>query len=225
MFCKYGWDNIAQENYWCNVGWEHTGILSQENRLFQICLVACFLTGFNITEQPWLFLFSVGSVAHLWLAGQQWTGANIDLNIAIFPLKTCCLRHYKETWNTSVLRTDVWFLFLCLLEKITFYDCFLAFCMKRITLCSWLCSSSSPSSRFSASRIRNIGSRGIWDFGTCHNVKSHVCWDFLSPSESGFSHFKEQLKSQVRVALRKKLFVILYSPKVIPTFNFIIVNK
>ena len=65
MFYKYSWDNIAQENYWCNVGPERTDILSQENRLFQICLVACFLTGFNITEQSWLFLFNVGSGVHL----------------------------------------------------------------------------------------------------------------------------------------------------------------
>ena len=31
------------------------GILSQENQLFQICLVLCFLTKFNITRQSWLF--------------------------------------------------------------------------------------------------------------------------------------------------------------------------
>ena len=31
------------------------GILSQENQLFQICLVLCFLTMFNITKQSWLF--------------------------------------------------------------------------------------------------------------------------------------------------------------------------
>ena len=45
MLPKYVWDNIAQENYLCIVGPERTDILSQQNRLFQICLVACFLTG------------------------------------------------------------------------------------------------------------------------------------------------------------------------------------
>ena len=33
-------------------------ILSQENRLFKICLAACFLTGYDITEQSWVFLFN-----------------------------------------------------------------------------------------------------------------------------------------------------------------------
>ena len=31
MLSKYIWGNIAQENYLCNVGLEHTYILSQEN--------------------------------------------------------------------------------------------------------------------------------------------------------------------------------------------------
>ena len=38
------------------------------------------LTGYYITEQSWLFLFNVGSGAHLRLAGQQWTGADLDWN-------------------------------------------------------------------------------------------------------------------------------------------------
>ena len=36
MFSKYGWDNFAQENYWCNLGTERTDILSRKSRLFQI---------------------------------------------------------------------------------------------------------------------------------------------------------------------------------------------
>ena len=49
QFFKYGWDSIAQENYWYNNGPEHADILSQENQLIQICLVTyCFLVGFNI---------------------------------------------------------------------------------------------------------------------------------------------------------------------------------
>ena len=82
MFSKYVWDNIAQENYLRNVDLEHTDKLLLENRLFEICLVARFLTECNITKQSWLFLFNVGSRVHVWLAGRQWTGANIDWNIA-----------------------------------------------------------------------------------------------------------------------------------------------
>ena len=81
MLSKYIWDNIAQENYLHNVGPEYTDILSQENRLFQICLVTWFLTGYNISEKSWLVLFNVGLGVHLRLAGQQWTRADIDWNI------------------------------------------------------------------------------------------------------------------------------------------------
>ena len=81
MLPKYVWDNIAQENYLCIVGPECTDILSQENWLFQICLVACFLTRYNTTKQSWLFLFNVGLGVHLQLMGQQWTGVTFDWNI------------------------------------------------------------------------------------------------------------------------------------------------
>ena len=53
----------------------------EENNLYNV--VACSLTGYNITEQSWLFLFSVASEVHLRLAGQQWTGVNIDWNRCI----------------------------------------------------------------------------------------------------------------------------------------------
>ena len=78
--------------------------------------------------------------------------------------------------------------------------------MKCITLCNCLCSSSCC---FSTSRVRNIGASHIQDFGSCHNLKSHVCCDFLIPSENGFGCFKEQLKHQARVIFRKKLFVMM----------------
>ena len=71
MLSKYVWDNIAQENDLCNVDPERTDILSQENRLFQIRLLVCFSTGYNITEHSWLFLFNVRSGVHLRLVGQQ----------------------------------------------------------------------------------------------------------------------------------------------------------
>ena len=56
------------------------------------CFVACFLTWYNITEQSWLFLINIGSGVHLRLAGQQWTGVDIDWNsiinkiIALLPM-------------------------------------------------------------------------------------------------------------------------------------------
>ena len=64
MLSKYIRDNIAREKHLCNVGQtdillqestqKHSDILSQENQLFEICLVVCFLTVYNITEQSWL---------------------------------------------------------------------------------------------------------------------------------------------------------------------------
>ena len=82
MLSRYVWDNIAQENYLRNVGPERTDMLLQENWLFQICLMTCFLAGYIITEQSWRFLFNVSSGVHLWLEGQQWTGADINWNIS-----------------------------------------------------------------------------------------------------------------------------------------------
>ena len=80
MLPKYVWDIIAQENYFWILGTERTDILSHENRLFQVCFVACFLNGYNTTERSWLFLFNVGSGIHLRPVGQQWTGADFDWN-------------------------------------------------------------------------------------------------------------------------------------------------
>ena len=91
---KYVWDSIPQEIYLRNVGPERTDILPQKNRLFQICLVACLLTGHNITEQSWLFLFNVELRVHLRLAGQQWTETDIDWNkridINVIPYNVQC---------------------------------------------------------------------------------------------------------------------------------------
>ena len=99
----------------------------------------------------------------------------------------------------------------CKLEKTRLYAWITRYsycvCVERITLCNCLCSFSS--SCFSASRVRNIGASHILEFRPCHNLKSHVCWDFLTPSWNGFGHFKEELKHQARVILEKKLFVIL----------------
>ena len=48
MLSKNVWGNIVQENYFRNVDLEHADILSQENRLFEICMVDCFLTVYNV---------------------------------------------------------------------------------------------------------------------------------------------------------------------------------
>ena len=37
MLSKYVWDNIAQENYWCNVGPDHIVIYTLENNYIQCC--------------------------------------------------------------------------------------------------------------------------------------------------------------------------------------------
>ena len=94
-----------------------------------------------------------------------------------------------QSWNTW-MKNLVWIIQKQLLHKFSSKYVFLKMsqysqkntrvsisfcvCVKRITLCYCLCSSS-PSSRFSASRVRSIGARHIWDFGSCHNVQSYVC--------------------------------------------------
>ena len=117
MLSKYVWDNITQENYFHNVGLEHTDLLSLENRLFETCPVACFLTGYNITEQFWLFLFNVSSGVHLRLAGQQWTGANIDWTMYINIIKKQCvlpvittvaLQYSSCTWVRCTVKEKAW---------------------------------------------------------------------------------------------------------------------
>ena len=57
----------------------------------------------------------------------------------------------------------------------------------------------------------NIRPSHIWHYRPFHNLKSYVFCDFLIPSKNGFGHFKEQLKRQARVDLRKELLVILCS--------------
>ena len=92
-------------------------------------------------------------------------------------------------------------MFLFLLSSFSNFFLHFCICLKRKTFRNCLCSSSCDSAR----RFRNIGASHIRDFGSCHNVKS------LIPSENGFGHFKEQLKRQARVVVRKKLLVILCS--------------
>ena len=117
MLSKYVWDNITQENYFHNVGLEHTDLLSLENRLSETCPVACFLTGYNITEQFWLFLFNVSSGVHLRLSGQQWTGANIDWTMYINIIKKQCvlpvittvaLQYSSCTWVRCTVKEKAW---------------------------------------------------------------------------------------------------------------------
>ena len=60
MLSKQVWDNIAQENYFRNVGLECTDILSLENRSHDL-----FFNGCIIIKHSWLFLFNVGSAVNL----------------------------------------------------------------------------------------------------------------------------------------------------------------
>ena len=90
ILSKYVWDNIAQDTYLTVLAQRgKTCFRTKTGCNFQ-CLIACFLTGYNITKESWFFLFNVGSGVHVWLAGQQWTGADIDWNIikSIFLKKT-----------------------------------------------------------------------------------------------------------------------------------------
>ena len=93
-----------------------------------------------------------------------------------------------------------------LLGKVLDFCVCVKFQIPFFTICLRFCSSCDF-----ASRVRNIRASHVWDFGPCHNVKSHVCYDLCVLSENGFGHFKEQLKRQTRFVLKKKLLVILCS--------------
>ena len=102
------------------------------------------------------------------------------------------------------------------------YSCQNLFLRLRETHKKCLCSSS-PSSRFSASRVRNIGARYIRDFGPCHNVKNQVCC-YTTPSsrqktDSGIS--KNNSSVRPGLLLEKNCG----SGKVIQTFHFIVINN
>ena len=65
--------------------------------------------------------------------------------------------------------------------KIYTIYCIYCICVKRITLCNCLCSSSSPSSHFSASLLRNIEEFGAKKYFTDHRTTStiHVFKDLV----------------------------------------------
>ena len=75
-------------------------------------------------------------------------------------------------------------------------------CVKCITLCKCLCSTSS--SRFSASRTRNIGASHIWDFGPYHSVKIHVSCYPTSLSRQKTDSVVSKNNSSVRLGLSLK---------------------
>ena len=68
------------------------------------------LTGYNITEQSWLFLFNGGSGIHLRLARQQWTGADIDWNRNTFLRRNSNLAILRNIRYPNVLLTLYLFL-------------------------------------------------------------------------------------------------------------------
>ena len=61
-----------------------------------------FLPGHNITEQSLLFLFNAGSGVHLRLAGQQWTGTDIDWTACLYYSKV------RSTQNKGFPFLFVW---------------------------------------------------------------------------------------------------------------------
>ena len=71
--CPNVWDSIAQEYFMCNVGPKFIVIFLMKNQLlFHICLVACYLSRYNITEQSWLFLLNVGLGVYLRFVWHHW---------------------------------------------------------------------------------------------------------------------------------------------------------
>ena len=96
--------------------------------------------------------------------------------------------------------------------------------MKHITLDISLCSSSSfsPSSRFPATRVRNIGASHIRVIGLCHNVKSHVCCYTTSSSRQKKDSGISKNNSSVCPGLSQKSCC---SAKIIQTFKRLVTNK
>ena len=77
MLSKYIRDNIAQEML------AQSAHIYFRRKIGGFKYASKFLIGYYITEQSWAFLFNVGSEVYLLIAGQRWTGADIDWNISI----------------------------------------------------------------------------------------------------------------------------------------------
>ena len=123
--------------------------------------------------------------------------------------------------NTLVRSLDNLFLFWpSTSASISDYTISFCVCVKRITLCNCLCSSSS---RFSASLVRNIGVSHIRDFGPSHNVKNHLCCYITSKSRQKMDSGILKNNSSVRPELT--LEKSCCSGKIIQTFNFIVINN
>ena len=95
MLSKYVWDNIAQENYLCNIGLERTDMFSQENNLRNVVLVClgqhCIKQLRTQCTKCWPTVHSLVSVVQIWLK-QHWKKnylCNIGpVQIVIFSWKT-----------------------------------------------------------------------------------------------------------------------------------------
>ena len=67
--------------------------------------VSLFLTGYYITEQSWVFLFNAESRFYLRIAGQQWTGADIDWNTTILSaMSVSIVRFFTVVKSPSTIR-------------------------------------------------------------------------------------------------------------------------
>ena len=92
--------------------------------------------------------------------------------------------------------------------------------MKRIALCNCLYSSS----RFCASRERNIELSHIWDFGHCQNLKSHSCYHATFSSPQKISSVILKNDSSVGGVLSKTFCdFVKCSAKIIQIFSFIFI--
>ena len=87
MLSKYVWDNITQENYWCNVGPDHIVIISQENSYIP-------------TKLPWFALANIAQETYLCNAGPQSTNNFAQKNNLQFCLDL--------SWPTLHKRNYLW---------------------------------------------------------------------------------------------------------------------
>ena len=102
MLFKYVWDNIAQENYFCNVGLERSDMFS-----FQIFLVDCFLTRCNIAEQSRHSSYTAGGTTLN--RGQHWIEQEDHPVVIISSLALVLWNVTRKIWLSQAFQNDLTF--------------------------------------------------------------------------------------------------------------------
>ena len=88
----------------------HRHVLAGKLVIVSNMFASLFLTGYSITKQSWLFLFNAGSIVHLRLAAQQWTGVNIDWNKTLLSTGGLLLFVFCFYTKKRNMKTKIWFL-------------------------------------------------------------------------------------------------------------------